>query len=480
MSDLRGVQFYPEWPIAELKPADYNPRRIQPDAFRQLRESLGTFGVVKPIILNKDLTIVAGHQRLKALTANGAVTAPCVTLPHQVGRQDEIRFNLMHNSIETDAASGRVSGKLSLGYQIIDPSRLEMRRGEGGASAVKEISKLVSRYGSWGSLIVAQSGDIIANADYAYAAWILQVPVLIYVLDDEQVPGLVAALSKDYGEYYYEPLEVKGYNQSHAQLNRLRGRRDQNGNLEDRSTDLASRIYTKLVIPHISKLNGKARLVDFGAGHGDHAKALRREGHSVFTYEPHLRVHGRQAIDSAGIVRSIRLLGRDVARHGLYPIVVLDSVLNSVTSLKFEDAVLTSVNALLSSDGVLFTNGRAVETPNRQKDAGIDTGSVRRIEFLDKDNFSATYRDGRWTLQHFHSLPDLMKLLREYFVSVEHVGSDNYHRVRVEGPRPLGEERYREALNTELNMEMPGGTFHNRHSEAVDAIVQAALERDAA
>ena len=57
-------------PMGDLKPADYNPRRISPTAFGILQDSIRALGVVKPIILNADGTIVAGHQRTKAMTAD--------------------------------------------------------------------------------------------------------------------------------------------------------------------------------------------------------------------------------------------------------------------------------------------------------------------------------------------------------------------------------------------------------------------------
>ena len=58
-------------PIAELKPADYNPRKdLQPGdpEYDKLKRSLTEFGYVEPAIWNKTTgNIVGGHQRLKVL-----------------------------------------------------------------------------------------------------------------------------------------------------------------------------------------------------------------------------------------------------------------------------------------------------------------------------------------------------------------------------------------------------------------------------
>ena len=50
--------------ITEIKPADYNPRRISKKEYNKLKESIGKFGLTDPIIINlKNNTIIGGHQR---------------------------------------------------------------------------------------------------------------------------------------------------------------------------------------------------------------------------------------------------------------------------------------------------------------------------------------------------------------------------------------------------------------------------------
>lgn len=54
--------------ITDLKPAEYNPRRISEDEYIKLKNSISTFGLVDPIIVNlKNMHIVGGHQRYDAL-----------------------------------------------------------------------------------------------------------------------------------------------------------------------------------------------------------------------------------------------------------------------------------------------------------------------------------------------------------------------------------------------------------------------------
>jgi ParB family transcriptional regulator, chromosome partitioning protein len=93
--------FYPEYPLAGLKGAEYNPRRIDAESLEALRHSLATLGIAKPIIVSDGL-IVAGHQRTRALQTLGYEFAPAILLEN-VGISDEIRFNQLHNGTDFDS-----------------------------------------------------------------------------------------------------------------------------------------------------------------------------------------------------------------------------------------------------------------------------------------------------------------------------------------------------------------------------------------
>ena len=62
-------------PLADLFPADYNPRKAlkrgEPE-YEKLRRSIETFGLVEPLIWNEDTgRLVGGHQRLTVLKDMG-------------------------------------------------------------------------------------------------------------------------------------------------------------------------------------------------------------------------------------------------------------------------------------------------------------------------------------------------------------------------------------------------------------------------
>ena len=64
-----------------------NARTHSKEQILQLRASLREFGFVSPIIVDKDLNIIAGHGRLLAAKAEGLAEVPCVFAEHLTAAQ---------------------------------------------------------------------------------------------------------------------------------------------------------------------------------------------------------------------------------------------------------------------------------------------------------------------------------------------------------------------------------------------------------
>lgn len=99
---------FKQLPIASLVPAAYNPRKdLQPGdpEFEKIRRSIEEFGYVEPIIVNEDMTIIGGHQRVKVLSALGFTEIDCVIV--SVDKTKEKALNIALNKItgEWDTAS---------------------------------------------------------------------------------------------------------------------------------------------------------------------------------------------------------------------------------------------------------------------------------------------------------------------------------------------------------------------------------------
>ena len=89
-----------ELPLKELKPAAYNPRKKLKKGdkeYEKIKQSLLKFGYVDPILVNEDLTVIGGHQRLTVLKDLDYETAKCVIV--NLPKEDEKALNIALNKI---------------------------------------------------------------------------------------------------------------------------------------------------------------------------------------------------------------------------------------------------------------------------------------------------------------------------------------------------------------------------------------------
>ena len=80
--------------INELVFADYNPRQLSKDQFQYLKDSLEKFGLVDPIIINKNKDrkniIIGGHQRIRVAKDLGLKNVPCIELDLSLDKEREL------------------------------------------------------------------------------------------------------------------------------------------------------------------------------------------------------------------------------------------------------------------------------------------------------------------------------------------------------------------------------------------------------
>ena len=90
-------------PIDQLKPAKYNPRLdLQPDdkEYQDIKRSIVEFTLVEPLVINKDMTVIGGHQRLKVLKDLQYKEVPCIVV--DLNKQKEKMLNIALNKISGD------------------------------------------------------------------------------------------------------------------------------------------------------------------------------------------------------------------------------------------------------------------------------------------------------------------------------------------------------------------------------------------
>lgn len=89
--------------INKLIPATYNPRKdLKPNdaEYIKIKNSIVKFGFVSPLVINKDMTVIGGHQRLKVLKDLGITEVECIVV--DLDKTNEKALNIALNKIQGD------------------------------------------------------------------------------------------------------------------------------------------------------------------------------------------------------------------------------------------------------------------------------------------------------------------------------------------------------------------------------------------
>lgn len=451
--------------LMDLSPADYNPRLLSEDAQEELKSSITELGIIKPIIIRKaDNRILAGHQRTKTMKLLGYSKAPAFILDG-VNTTDEVRFNQLHNFSECEVIEKQPDIYINKveaheGFIVVKNKDIVIKaKGEVGGK-VQALANMITKYGQFANAVCDYTGKVIISSVYAMTAKLLGIDLLVYILPKGKEERALSFFSKEYGVFEYSNLEKKTYMQSFAQKNRLRTK---NGIKCSRTH---STLYEKLVIPYITK---DMRILDFGAGQKDYAMMLKKKGYQIDAIEFFHRKDSVDAIDEQEIREDCNEICSTLSSHGLYDVVVFDSVLNSVNSLEDEKNVLLCLSALCKEGGIIFWSGIPVKftlgVANRKETADKRVKGV----FLDANNFTANYRFGEWYYQHYHATKDVCRLTESYLGAEYKIydgGKESgitkelacsSFQVMCRNERKHSNEAYEKALKYEFSLPLPKG-----------------------
>lgn len=88
--------------IENLKPAEYNPRKdLKPEdeAYQKIKKSIIEYGCIIPLVVNKDMTIIGGHQRLKILEDLGYKEIECVIVDYNKNKEKGCNIILNNENV---------------------------------------------------------------------------------------------------------------------------------------------------------------------------------------------------------------------------------------------------------------------------------------------------------------------------------------------------------------------------------------------
>ena len=89
--------------------AEYNPRQLTTEQYKNLKDSIERFGLIDPVIINKNKDrkniIIGGHQRVRVATDMNISEVPCVEIDLTYERERELNIRLNRNTGEWDMDS---------------------------------------------------------------------------------------------------------------------------------------------------------------------------------------------------------------------------------------------------------------------------------------------------------------------------------------------------------------------------------------
>lgn len=452
-------------PLSAIRPATYNPRRIGAAQFEELKNSLKLIGCVLPVIVNKaNGVIIAGHQRCKALKAIGSADVP-VAYVDGITIADEMTFNQMHNGTEL-----RARGQQTYSGNASEECFVELKSDEfsiDGVSgtALKEICRLLTRYGNVLSCVIC-SGRVYLGGAYVKACALLGLPVNGYICDIRKKRHLDKYFAQNYGEYSYDCIERHTYLQGLAQLQR---------NVEMKNgikKQYASKTYCDGVIPYLKSRHASVSILDFGCGKGAYIQHLKRLGYNAVGVE--FYNNNRVSIDVAKGNSQIDELCAHLRAKGRFDVVVCDSVLNSVDSMEAERSVLRCLNGFCKLGGALFISGRPIEDAHMHNESRKSSERKNFITFLDADGFTAKFRNGGWYFQKYHSLDTFKRSIGEARLEIEqYTNNKSSFWARCTKAAELTQDEIASAIEFEFNLPLPHGKSYNRHADVMAALEEA-------
>ena len=438
--------------FTDIKPADYNPRRISDSAFAELKGSLKTLGFILPIIVNREnMTIVAGHQRTKAAMAIGLTEAPCYYVLG-IDIESEVRFNQVHNGIELepDIHSECLNVRAPGFYDDIAAEDFIIK--DSKATIVKDMCQLMVNYGNALCAIVIGSECVFGN-NYIKAAKITGMPIHCCFVEESYRAMFEYYFKQDYGVFSYDHIERGDFVQGLAQPPRLKV--------------LPWSCLYEIVVPHLQNEDRKSvKVFDFGCGKAQYITKLHKQlgyrnaiGLEFFNHNTvGISVeHGQEMVDDFIAF---------VKANGKFDYVICDAVINSVNTQEAEDAVLMCLNLFCKMGGKIFISGRNLEYMKQQTEANRNTTPMMSINFFDENGLTAIMKQGQWFFQKFLTDEDVDKIIKrmgfDVFVRKK---SSGYFFIGAYKTKDFSKEEYAKAVDYEFNLKLPNNRRYNRHGD---------------
>ena len=139
-----------EWktlPVDALRPAAYNPRKklkAGDKEYEKIKNSITEFGFADPLVVNADMTIIGGHQRLTVAMELGYTEVPCAVVDIDKTREKALNIALnkitgaWDDSLLADLLKDIEDSNFDLGKTGFEPPEIETLFNKVHSKEVKE------------------------------------------------------------------------------------------------------------------------------------------------------------------------------------------------------------------------------------------------------------------------------------------------------------------------------------------------------
>lgn len=439
--------------VDKIKPAKYNPRKISEEQKQSLKESLENLGFVTPILVNeRNHTIVAGHQRTNASKMLGYKKVPSFMIKN-ITVADEMSFNQLHNGIEdTYENNGHILNYKDLPIEQFTKVKAKNIKSKcDKAIEIQDISRLIGKYGNVFCAVICD-GKIVKGSNYLKSCMLMNIDANVYNLSIEKLDYAKKYLFKEYGVFNYDSLQKDTFVQGLAQLNR-----NQPDELKEGSHE--SKLYRDMVLKDAETDVLNDTILDFGCGKGEYIGNIAKRNKNAYGLE--FYHNNTKGIIQSKTNRQFNRLEKHLNSTGeLFDVVICDSVVNSTDSMEAEMNVLHTLNSFCKLGGTLFISGRNIKEVYSIVEARKLTNLGKQLKhFLDENNFSARYREGKWFYQHFHDKETIYKELQEagFEVVKDNGWSNTSFQLKCKKVKESSLEDKIKAIDYEFTLPLPQG-----------------------
>lgn len=375
-------------PVSALRPALYNPREADAERLELVRLSLRKLGFLLPLVATMDGEILSGHQRHAVAVSMGASRVPVmrVAVPEAGRRGVNVLFNRATNDIAVQATERDMHAALceadvcKLADKLPDipvdsPAFFPCMSAEprpvlplarhnvrGFVRHAANVGRMLARLHIHLPIVVTPDGTIINGVGRLEAAARKgRKEIAVVTLDEgraELARAMLNLLSMDF--------RFTGQNADFLRYGAFRREWLRRTHL---GTAFVLPVYRHKRLSDV-KLNAafmeKWRaacgdcVLDFGCGHGDEARMLRKAGIHVTEFEPYPAAHNVVSREK-GRASAMAFLS-EVRAGTEFSAIFISSVLNSVPFPEDREHILRIVAALCGPETLVCAAARAVKS----------------------------------------------------------------------------------------------------------------------